>query len=102
MSSFLSTFFKLIMLSLNCSSGENGADGKRTTTLSLKGIDDPKFAELYTCGFKYSETEKYVESIQVHVRGNYAVFLTIDTLSYYTAIHSSCIFMSFDKILDED
>ena len=52
-----------------CCPGSDQDDGTRTTTLKLKGIDDVKFAKLYTCGFKYSETEKYTDDIQVNVRG---------------------------------
>ena len=50
-------------------SGQNGADGKRTTSLTLKGIDDAKFAETYSCSFIYSDSEKYSESVELHVRG---------------------------------
>ena len=45
-------------------------DGKRTTKLTLKDIDDAKYAQLYTCDFEYSDTEEYVsDGIQVVVRG---------------------------------
>ena len=58
--------------------GTNEDDGTRTTTLKLKGIDNVKFAKLYTCGFKYSDTETYTQSIQVNVRGE-----EIDTINKF-------------------
>ena len=55
--------------------GSNGADGKRTTTLTLKDIDDIRYAKPYTCEFEYSDTEKYVsEGIPVMVRGELNFF----------------------------
>jgi hypothetical protein len=41
------------------SEGSNGADGTRTTSLTLKDIDDKKYSKSYKCSFEYSESEKY-------------------------------------------
>ena len=50
--------------------GSNEDDGTRTTTLTLKDIDDGKYAGDYTCDFEYSDTENYEsEEIEVVVRG---------------------------------
>jgi hypothetical protein len=77
--------------------GKNGADGTRTTSLTLKGIDDPKFAALYTCGFKYSEKEKYEDSIQVHVR-----VAKVDQASQYVHTNANfkitCDFMGKETV----
>ncbi|KAL5251233.1 hypothetical protein ACHWQZ_G016815 [Mnemiopsis leidyi] len=69
----------------NLDLGTNEDDGTRTTTLKLKGIDNVKFAKLYTCGFKYSDTETYTQSIQVNVR-----VATVDQAAQY--VHTNANF----------
>ena len=54
--------------------GSNEDDGTRTTTLTLKDIDDGKYAGDYTCDFVYSDTESYEsEEIEVVVRGRFNI-----------------------------